>query len=337
MQTFSDALGSSNNLSKKHLLIGNGFSIALRPDIFVYKKLFEQADFSTLSESAKQVFEALGTQDFEKVIKALRDSKAVLPAYSGYEASLLERLQKDAEGLRELLVKTIASSHPERPSEITEAQYMCCRDFIGAFDNVYSLNYDLLLYWAQMHNEIGEIPFSDDGFRKPEEDFEAAYVTWDPRNSHGQNTWFLHGALHLFDTGTEIKKFTWSNTGVRLIEQIREALSRDHFPIFVAEGTSSEKLERIKHNDYLGKAFRSFSEITGALFIYGHSLAPNDEHILKRIELGKVSRVYVGIYGDPRSESNKLIINRANAMATRRKKGNLSVEFFNAQSANVWC
>jgi Domain of unknown function (DUF4917) len=337
MQTFLDALGSSSVFSKKHLLIGNGFSIALRPDIFVYKKLFEQADFSSLSESAKEVFTALGTQDFEKVIRALRDSKAVLPAYSGYEENLLVKLQKDADGLRELLVKTIASSHPERPSEITEAQYLCCRNFIGVFDNVYSLNYDLLLYWAQMHNEKGEMPLSDDGFRKPVEDYEASYVTWDPRNSHGQNTWFLHGALHLFDTGTEIKKFTWSNTGVRLIEQIREALSRDHFPIFVAEGTSPEKLERIKHNDYLGKAFRSFSEISGALFIYGHSLASNDEHILKRIELGKISRVYVGIYGDAGSDSNKLIINRANSMATRRKKQTLSVEFFDAKSANVWC
>jgi hypothetical protein len=114
-----------------------------------------------------------------------------------------------------------------------------------------TLNYDLLLYWAQMHNEEGNEPSSDDGFRKPEDDYDAAYVTWESGNSHKQNTWFLHGALHLFDAGTEIQKYTWVNTGLRLIDQIRDALKRDYFPTFVAEGTSNEKLIRIRHNDYL--------------------------------------------------------------------------------------
>jgi hypothetical protein len=85
--------------------------------------------------------------------------------------------------------------------------------------------------------------------------------------------WFLHGALHVFDSGTEIQKYTWKNTGVRLIDQIRDALSRDYFPLFVSEGTSDEKYEKIRHNDYLAKGYRSFSQITGDLFIYGHSLA----------------------------------------------------------------
>src|SRR5690606_683230 len=136
--------------------------------------------------------------------------------------------------------------------------------------------------------------------------------------SHEQNMYFLHGALHVFDTGTEIQKYTWVNTGVRLVDQIRDALSKDFFPLFVSEGTSDEKLERIRHNDYLAKAYRSFSEITGALFIYGHSLAENDEHYLKRIEKGKVSCVYVGIYGDPNEDSNKQIISRANKLISGR-------------------
>jgi hypothetical protein len=196
---------------------------------------------------------------------------------------------------------------------------------------------DLLLYWAQMHTEEGAPPASDDGFRKPEDDYAAAYVTWEPGNSHKQNTWFLHGALHLFDAGTEIQKFTWINTGVRLIDQVRDALGKGYFPIFVAEGTSQEKLARIRHNDYLAKAYRSFIEIGGALFVYGHSLASNDEHYLKRIERSKkITNLYVGIYGDPNSRENKAIMARARRMDYPKRFKPLRVMFFDAASAKVW-
>jgi hypothetical protein len=194
----------------------------------------------------------------------------------------------------------------------------------------------LLLYWTVMHVNVGDVPTSDDGFRKPEDDYEADYVVWEPSNSKGQNLWFLHGALHLFDTGLEVQKYTWCNTGERLINQIRRALQQNYFPIFVSEGTSGEKMERIRHNDYLAKGYRSFCEIGHALFIYGHSLATNDEHFLKRIEKGRVTQLYVGIYGAPEAEWNKPIIRRAMQMVDNRQKHNLIVHFFDAASAKVW-
>ena len=67
--TFNDAIEKSKLYSKRHLLLGNGFSIACRPNIFVYKKLFEQADFGSLSPSIKEAFNKLNTTDFERVIK----------------------------------------------------------------------------------------------------------------------------------------------------------------------------------------------------------------------------------------------------------------------------
>ena len=335
--TFQEAITESLRFTKRHALLGNGFSIACRPNIFLYGKLYEQADFTKLSPTAKKAFEALGTQDFERVIKALRDTKLILEAYGGVPQSLLASLQSDADGLRELLVETIAHSHPAWPGEVTDEEYAACRSFIANFNTVYTFNYDLLLYWAQMHTEEGGTPTSDDGFRKSDVDYDAAYVVWEPSQSHEQNTWFLHGALHVFDSGTEIQKYTWANTGVRLIDQIRDALGKGFFPLFVSEGTSAEKLERIRHSDYLAKAYRSFSEITGALFIYGHSLAANDEHYLKRIEKGKVSQLYIGLHGDPASGSNKHIIRRADQLANnRRRNAPLSVSYFDSSTAKVW-
>jgi len=335
--TFGQALAESEPSSKRHILLGNGFSIACRPNIFLYGKLFEQADFSKLSPTAKNAFNALGTQDFERVIKALHDTKLILEAYGGAPQTYLDILQSDADGLRELLVETIAHSHPAWPGEISEEEYIACRAFVSNFKTIYTFNYDLLLYWAQMHTEEGVDPTSDDGFRKSDIDYDAAYVVWEPSQSHEQNTWFLHGALHVFDTGTEIQKYTWKNTGVRLIDQIRNALSKGFFPLFVSEGTSAEKLERIRHSDYLAKAYRSFSEITGTLFIYGHSLAENDEHYLKRIEKGRLSKLYIGLYGDPASESNKHIIRRADQMANnRRQERPLAISYFDTSTAKVW-
>lgn len=335
--TFQQAITEATKFNKCHVLLGNGFSIACRPNIFLYGKLYENADFSMLSPTAKFAFEALETQDFERVIKALRDTKRIIEMYGDVPPSLIETLQSDADGLRELLVQTIASSHPAWPGEITEAEYSACRKFLENFNTIYTFNYDLLLYWTQMHMPEGVDPTSDDGFRKSDVNYDADYVVWEPSQSHEQNMYFLHGALHVFDTGTEIQKYTWVNTGVRLIEQIRDALSKDYYPLFVSEGTSAEKLERIRHNDYLAKAYRSFCEIQGALFIYGHSLAENDEHYLKRIEKGKLSQLYIGLYGDPNSEANKKIIARANHMSSNRKgKTPLGIEYFDSSTAKVW-
>lgn len=296
--SFAEAMTDAQRHNRRHALLGNGFSIACRPNIFAYGKLFEQADFSKISPTAKNAFSALGTQDFERVIKALRDACNIVSAYDGPPA-LAASLSADADGLRELLVQTIAASHPAWPGELTEHEYKSCRSFLANFHTVYTFNYDLLLYWAHMHTPEGETPSSDDGFRTSQDDFDAAYVVWEPDQSHEQNTWFLHGALHVFDSGTEIQKYTWKNTGVRLIDQIRNALDKNYFPLFVSEGTSAEKYERIRHNDYLAKAYRSFSSIQGALFIYGHSLAENDDHYLRCIQRGKLSHLYIGLYGDP--------------------------------------
>ena len=334
--TFQEALIEAQRYNKRHALLGNGFSIACRPKIFTYGRLYEQADFSTISPTAKLAFEALGTQDFERVIKVLRDSARVIEAYGG-SPELAAQFQQDSEGLRELVVQTIASSHPSWPGEIEESEYAACRQFLAYFDTVYTFNYDLLLYWTKMHTAEGERPDSDDGFRTPEDDLEAPYVVWEPSQSRAQSMWFLHGALHIFDSGTEVQKYTWSKTGVRLIEQIRDALGRGYFPIFVSEGTSAEKYERIRHNDYLAKAYRSFESIQGALFIYGHSLAENDDHYLRCIRKGKVSHLYVGLYGDSNSVSNKFIIRRANQLSNERRGRNaLAVTYYDASSANVW-
>lgn len=334
---YSEVLAETDEC--RHLLLGNGFSISCRPDVFTYGKFFERADFTNLTR-ARQAFDALSTRNFESVIRALRNFALLASVYAPGDAAGKSRAAEDADALREVLVGAVANSHPDRPHDIQSSEYLNCRAFLRSYKSINTLNYDLLLYWALMQNELGDkkIP-CDDGFRKPADDPEADYVSWDPDNSKSQTVRYLHGALHLFDTGKEMKKFTWINTQVPLIEQIRAALKQEFYPVFVSEGTSDEKVERIRHNDYLCKMYRSFTEIQGALVVFGHSLDASDDHIFTdRIgRHGKTNRLYVSIFGDPGSATNKAIIQRASGLAhLRPAQRPLEIKFFDAASAAIW-
>uniref|UniRef100_UPI0021E063D6 DUF4917 family protein n=1 Tax=Granulicella arctica TaxID=940613 RepID=UPI0021E063D6 len=63
--TFEQALAKTIDV-KRHLLIGNGFSMDLFPHCFSYGSLLESTDFTAHPE-ARQAFDLLGTTDFEMV------------------------------------------------------------------------------------------------------------------------------------------------------------------------------------------------------------------------------------------------------------------------------
>ncbi len=335
--TFEGALQIEPSRNHRHLLLGNGFSIACKSDIFSYVALFDRADFTNLSPEVRGAFESLDTHDFEVVMRALRNGSALVRLYTTKDNELAQRMERDAASLREVLVHAIAQSHPEMPSEVSIRSYGACRQFLANFKNIYSLNYDLLLYWAMMHEEIDPQSNFDDGFRTPDSGRED-YVTWDVEKTDKQNVHYLHGALHIFDADHEIKKYTWVNTGVRLIEQIRNALQQDMFPLIVAEGECEQKLAHINHSNLLSRSYRSFAKITNSLYVFGHSMAPNDDHILRMIEQNrKLRNLFVSIHGDPESKGNRKIIMRIQDIVARRfRRNQLNVAFFDADSARVW-
>ena len=329
--TFQAALERASN--NPHLLLGNGFSRACRNDLFAYDALFARAK-DHLRPRVMSAFTALDTTDFETVMRGLKQTELLVRAYSPKAKNLAHRLRDDADSLRQVLAEVIASNHPERSIEISDDQFRSCRTFLKNFAKIYTLNYDLLLYWTLMKDDIDELSLKcDDGFRHPD-DGPMEYVVWDLNDPRKQNVFYMHGALHVFDAGDEVQKYTWSNTGIALIDQIREALETSRYPIYVSEGTSKSKLDRIMHSSYLARGFRSMSQIGGSLFIFGHSLQENDDHVLKCIRNSKVSTVYVSIFGDPSSEDNQAIMNRALSLSSRRRERR--VLFYDAASAAVW-
>jgi hypothetical protein len=340
---FDQAMHAVRDLRNKHLLLGNGFSIALKPDIFTYGSLYENADFSKAPHVTK-LFDALKTQDFEVVIKHLQDAATVVEVYRPSATTLARSLRSDAAAIKDALVTAIAKRHPDRPYDVKPEQYAACRSFLAQFGHIFTLNYDVLLYWALMQSEVDDLRIDhDDGFRHPEEDPDAPWVSW--QQGHKATVSYLHGALHLFDAGSEITKYTWSKTDKPIVEQIRAALDEEKYPLFVSEGTSASKKARILHSGYLHKAHRSFESCCGsagnAIVVYGHSLADNDDHVLRCVAKGSAACMVVSLYGDPNSPANKAIIAKGEKMIqlrgpTKGRRRALDVIYYAASSAKVW-
>lgn len=352
--SFAAAIAHSEKYKKRHLLLGNGFSIGCRADIFHYASLYGEADFSAVPE-VQSVFEAYDTQDFEVVIRALESASKILPIYvpkSKKGKAGKKKMLEHAAVLKEILVTTVSGNHPNLPNEIRDGEFWACREFLRNFlsgdkqGHVFTLNYDLLLYWSVMHDddpdyEVPELS-KNDSFGNDEDEPDADYVVWQGETaSHTANIHYLHGALHLYDAGSELQKYTWIRKGDPLVDQSRAALADDKFPLFVAEGTSRQKKAKIRHNAYLYQGFKVLTNNakygTHCFFIFGHSLADSDDHILRRLGKGSFKTLYVSLYGDPDSETNKEIIVRAKALAAmRHARKPLEVIFFDAASANVW-
>ncbi len=125
----------------------------------------------------------------------------------------------------------------------------------------------------------------------------------------------------------------------------RASLEEEKYPLFVAEGESKTKLERIMHSGYLHKALRSFEACCApsgnAVVVFGHSLAANDRHVLRCIAKGACSDLAVSLFGDPNSKGNREAITNALAIQAQRgpgkgKRPSLRLTFYDAASARVW-
>ena len=309
---------------KPSILLGNGFSRAWRNEVFNYANLLDVADFTDREAEIRELFRLSGTYDFEAVMRSLVAAKAVLEAYGGNEA-LVEMIERDQQLLKDALITAISTTHPHRPTDVTNDQFTSVRRFLSRYDQIFTVNYDLLFYWARnMKNLPPEYYSTDDGFRNG--------CKWQGYGTK-QKAHFLHGGLHIFDSGTAIEKHANVERRIGIVDLVKANLERGKFPLFVSEPTSIKKKQRIEHNPYLDYCFRALEEVNGTFFILGHSMDENDRHIFDQLKRSGVQQFFVSIFGDANSESNMRV--KANALAyLESSKSN--VEFFDAQSAPIW-
>lgn len=337
-------INQTRSSGKPHLLLGNGFSIAYDHTRFTYSALLDRArNRKTLSTLADAFFTELETFDFELVIQQLSDLARSLEILGDQALNTrIKEIRDEVDNLKELLARTLASLHPNRPKDISDAAFRRIRRFTDGYNRIYTANYDLLLYWSLMHDDgVNSKTVRDDGFRNT--DSEAEFVVWNHLSSHRkQSLYYLHGALHLFrdPRNGEIRKLTWIRPKERLIDQIRRQLNDDRFPLIVAEGTSSDKLSSIQSSAFLGRSLRSLASIGGGLLSYGLSFSDNDSHIIDAIVESNVGKIAASIYGSPDSSENQRIVKTVNRMSSDRhllkKNTPLEIKFFDASTVQLW-
>jgi hypothetical protein len=328
MLTFDEMWNLIPHGAPVSVLLGNGFSRAWRDNIFQYGTLYDAASFGPRENKIRQVFDVLNTYDFEKVTSRLRSAAEIMNLYSR-DRELSRQLHEDSEIIKDALLRAIIQTHPARPNEVTADEYICVRRFLSKFSNIYTVNYDLLMYWARNQRDLEPDNWeTDDGFR-------SDHVWVGPETD--QNVFFLHGALHLFQDRDGIKKHAFSLHGEPIIEAIRDNLqdnlARDVFPLFVSEPSAELKLSRINSNPYLSYCFRQLSQEEGYILIFGHQFREFDQHIFAALDRSSIGHVFVSIYGNQNSPENRRT--QANARAYLQKE-NRGFDFVDARTVPVW-
>ena len=220
-------------------------------------------------------------------------------------------------------------THHVQHSDVGKRRFTSIRTALKCYRQVFSTNYDLLVYWAMMSFGEGETcdDFVDYFFGEP---FDAARI-----GSHwpGQRTavYYLHGALHLYRNlyGQTIKRARGEQG---LLENFFPKDDMRNVPQFVSEGSAEDKRLAIASSDYLSFAQSKLSGCTGSLVIFGHALAQNtDQHLVDAIRNSQVKRIAISMM----KEENADGIIKRKADLRKRFGSTKEVLFFDASSHSL--
>jgi hypothetical protein len=139
--SFEEAIAATEGADRS-LLVGNGFS----SKYFKYDTLLEKSGLEE-GQPLRNLFRALDTADFEQVVRALEGAAIVELAYD--HKAHAQELSQHAQDVRVGLVKAVNDTHPANRDDLA-FEYESSAAFLKNFSTVFSLNYDLLLYWVAL-------------------------------------------------------------------------------------------------------------------------------------------------------------------------------------------
>lgn len=258
------------------LLIGNGASIQVSSR-FQYQQLFQAA---ALPGPVRNVFTQLGTENFERVLTGLWEARTVLDALGSYPrtTSKLDRLYLN---VKTTLFEAVRTVHPTW-TQTSDASLGAISAAMEETERVFTLNYDLLTYWAYMN--FGQRQIIDFFWNSPGYTFNINDAS--PRS--GQIPIYnLHGGLHLWQDSATKETGKWTHQGGN--DPIIDSLDRyyqgqpSRQPLFVSEGSPEHKLRTIRGSDYLSFALNTLATDDDNIVVFGSSLSAPDAHIVQAI------------------------------------------------------
>lgn len=334
-----------DKLSKRrepmHLIMGNGFSMAYDAKIFSYNALYNFIE-ELNDEVLSKLFSVINNKNFELVMRELENFIEIAKIFNS-DSGLITDLISAKEKLQNSLIQAVSEMHPEHVFEVSEEKSQQCFSFISQYiekgGKIFSTNYDLLLYWILMRNDS---TIAIDGFGKellnPDEIKYGEEQEWSDlywgKNKEEQNIFYLHGNLPFFDTGTTIEKEVYKNRNY-LLDNIKDRMQKQDYPIFVTSGNGEEKLNHIMHNSYLIYCYDQLCSLDGYLVSFGFNFGQYDNHIIEAINKaakqgartgGKLFSIYIGIYSEDNLKHIKDI----------EHKFKCKVNVYNSKTANIW-
>lgn len=340
--SYDDVLASiDKNRGKRkfHILVGNGFSMAYDAGIFSYNALHDFVS-DLEDEDLLTILGVVETKNFEVIMQQLGTFSSLVQALEG-DSNLRQRIDASTQKLKQSLIDAVNALHPDYVFEVPEERIRACAAFLDSYlqtdGNIYSTNYDLLLYWTLLRSEND---LHNDGFGRellnPDEVARGADQDWSDlywgKNKSKQKVFYLHGALPFFDTGVEILKEIYDGSNY-LLENIADRMNNGHYPVFVTAGDGKQKLAHIMHNKYLTWCYESLCSLDGSLVTFGFNFGEYDGHIIEGINRAtkqrggrKLLSVYIGAYSDEDKQHIESI----------RHMFKCKVNIFDAQTVNVW-
>jgi len=266
------------------ILLGNGASMAISP-VFSYSSLFNVAcddrQRHHLTPESRRVFAEFDTRNFEEVLFNLRVSRRTCTCFD-FPNRDLGKLEASYQTIRDALVAAVRRVHP-LPGELLDATKTVVGDHLASYRNVYSTNYDLMMFWSI----AGKRYRIDDGSGRPKIKEFKDFIwnregVFDPADtdvwSNTIGIHFLHGGLHLYHhrvDGSTHKHRTLTEPPLSYFEN-----DPDLLPLFISEGDSTSKMRSIRRNEYLSFAYSRFVRHKGDLVTFGQSLTKQfDGHI----------------------------------------------------------
>lgn len=312
------------------VILGNGASISVAPTLS-YRSLYEAAiGYGHLTESQQAIFALFKTHDFEFVMRALSHASAINQHLRIVETATAQAYEQ----IKQALIRTVEKVHPEYGD--AEIQLPAISRFLSHFSTVFSLNYDLLIYWAIM----AEISRPDgscfmDCFIHGR--FKTEYPCLRPSDGTPSTFFFYpHGNLALAtDMLGEESKIQRRTSA--LISEIKENWElRGGNPLFVSEGDSSKKLLAIGRSSYLQAVYSELCAIRESVLIYGWSFGTEDSHILKALGRARVRLLGISVYKGEGSAPEHFCYEVDRAVRGTSGLEKAHIEFFDSSDPGAW-
>lgn len=299
-----------------NLLLGNGFSRHF-DSRFHYDSLFETCKDKYFSKDDIKIFQKFNTSDFEIVLRMLYFSSELGSAVINESIEEIEGINKEVTKynefiiskygkIRDSLISAIKDGHITYEEICEGFQLEIIKKSIHRFDKVFTLNYDLLPYWATMSNSSKFVDFFFGTY------FDLSQTDIFPGK---KAIYYLHGSLYLYQESLyeygRVGKIC--SYGEGLLNRLSNLFEDGRVPLFVSEGTSEQKKKKIYSNSYLSFCSNSLKNIDGTLTIFGWAFAEQDQHIIDLINNNEenITKIAISIFtgnGEiPENEITKLV------------------------------